>query len=167
MSSNNCFLLVIIFVVILSSCATSKNITFVKLNDIDSVIRIVNPDHNCGCNWGNKTYKLNTGGSFSKNNFIWQSIYVKNIHSVDILIDSKKIQDELVKFEPAFSGYNRFFLEYRILDSKQVDTLKKYRVIGTWFNFKTTCSGFQKDISAEKLVKKTSLQSFRKSLCKN
>ena len=166
MSPKNYFLLFCIYATIHSSCSSSKNYSIVKLNDIDSVIRIVNPDHNCGCNWGDKTYKLNTGGSFSENNFLWQSIYVKNIDSTDILNDSKKIRDQLQKFEPAFGRYNRFFLEYRILDTTQVDTSKKHRVIGTWFDFKNSCSGFLKNITAEKLVKKTSLQSFKKSLCK-
>ena len=167
MFKNIVFLLFLLFIIIFISCSPAKHTATVKLNDIDSVIRIINFDHNCGCNWGDKTYKLNTGGSFSKNNYFWQSIYVKNIDSINILNESKKIKDEIVKLESTFNMYNSFFLEYRVIDITNVDTTIKHKVIGTWYSFKNGCSGFKKDISAEKLVKKTSLKSFKKSLCKN
>ena len=166
MKRNDFLLLLLIFTLIFISCSSVKYTASVKLNDIDSVIRIINPTHNCGCNWGDKTYKIYTGKSFSKNNYFWQSNYVKSLDSVDILNDSKKIKDQILLLEPKLSQYNRFFLEYRIIDNSNADTSIKYKVIGTWYSFKNNCSGFVKDINAEKLVKKTALDSYNKKLCK-
>ncbi len=166
MVKNIIVLLLFLFVIFHVSCSPSKHTATVKLNDIDSVIRIVNVNHNCGCNWGDRTHKLYTGGSFSNNNYFWQSIYVKNIDSFDVSNGSRKIKEKILQLEPAFNEYNRFFLEYRILDNSNVDTSIKHKVIGTWFSFKNSCSGYIKDIDAKKLVKKTALNSYKSKLCK-
>ncbi len=158
--------LLLIAAIIQTSCSTANYSASVRLNDIDSVIRIVNPYHNCGCNWGDKKYKLYTGGTFSKYNYFWQANYVKNIDSINILNDSKNIKDQILKLEPAFNEYNRFFLEYRVADNTNPDSSIKYKVIGTWFSFKNTCSGFVKDINAKKLIQKSSVNSFKEKLCK-
>jgi hypothetical protein len=159
-------ILILIFVGTQISCSPAKHSATVKLNDLDSVIRMVNPNHNCGCNWGDKTIKLYTGGTFSKYDYFWQSNYVKNIDSIDILNDSKKIKDQILKLEPSFSEYNRFLLEYRIADNTNADTTIKYKVVGTWLSYKNGCSGFVKDMDAKKLVKKSAVNSFKEKLCK-
>jgi hypothetical protein len=151
---------------LIHSCSPAMHTATVKLNDLDSVIRMVNPNHNCGCNWGDKTYKLYTGGSFSKYNYFYDAVYLKSIDSFDILNDSKKIKDQILKLEPSFSEYNRFLLEYRIADNTNTDTTIKYKVVGTWLSYKNGCSGFVKDIDAKKLVKKSALNSFKETLCK-
>jgi hypothetical protein len=167
MVKNTLLILVTILAVgLIYSCSPAMHTATVKLNDLDSVIRIVNPNHNCGCNWGDKKYKLYTGGTFSKYNYFWQANYVKHIDSIDILNDSKKIKDQILKLEPTFNEYNRFFLEYRITDNTNIDTTIKYKVIGTWISYKNGCSGFVKDISAKKLEKKSALNSFKEKLCK-
>ena len=166
MSKNIFVLLVLIFVVVQISCSPAKYTSSVKLNDIDSVIRLVNPNHNCGCNWGDKTFKIYTGGSFAKNSYFYNSVYLKNIDSFNILNESKKIKDQLLKLDAAFNEYHRFFLEYRIPDNTNADTSIKHKVVGTWFSFKNSCSGFVKDIDAKKLSKKTALNSYKEKLCK-
>jgi len=156
----------LIFLLIQISCSPAKYTSSVKLNDIDSVIRIINPNHNCGCNWEDKTFKIYAAGSFAKNSYFYNSVYIKNIDSFDILKDSKKIKDQLVKLDPAFKDYSRFFLEYRIVDNTNADTSIKHKVVGTWFDFKNSCSGFVKDVDAKKLSKKTTLHSYKEKLCK-
>ncbi len=166
MVKNIIVLLLVLFMIIHVSCSPAKHTATVKLNDIDSAIRTINPNHNCGCNWGDRTFKLYTGGTFSKYNYFWSTNYVKNIDSINILSDSKKIKEEIIKLDPNFNEYNRFFLEYRIFDNTNADTSIKYKVVGTWFSFKNSCSGFVKNIDGKKLVKKTALDSYKKQLCK-
>ena len=155
-----------VFITFLISCSPAINRATVKINGIDSVIRTVNPNHNCGCNWGNKKYKLYTGGTFSKYNYFWLANYVKNTDSIDVLNDSQKIKNQLLKLEPEIKEINNFYLEYRLLETNQTDTTIKYKVLGTWFSFKNSCSGFIKDMNAKKLIKKIGSKSFKQNLCK-
>ncbi len=165
MAKNFICILSILCAMIYSSCSTSKNATAIKLNDIDSVIRIVNPDHNCGCNWGDKTFTPKTGGSFGQNNYFWQSVFVKSFDSINIFNQSNQIREQLVKLNPGFITYNRFFLEYRLLNPSK-DTSAEYKIIGTWYKLKNSCVGFIHDIDAKELVKRTNLISNQKKLCK-
>jgi hypothetical protein len=154
------------FLFLTTSCSFPKHTATVKINDLDSVIRIVNPNHNCKCNWGDKSFKLYSGGSFSKYSYFWQASHIQNVDSFDILNESKKIKDQIIKLEPTFNEYNRILLEYRTADNTNADTTIKYKVVGTWISYKNGCSGFVKDMNAKKLVKKSGLNSFKEKLCK-
>ncbi len=107
----NIFLFIYLFLsfFIFKSCNPSKNSIRVKLNDIDSVIRVVIPSHNCGCNWHDRKSNLYLPPLFKNNNYIWQAILVKSIDSVDVINDSKKVLQQLIKLDSRFSSLSRFF----------------------------------------------------------
>jgi hypothetical protein len=153
------------FLVIISSysCNTSKNSIQIKLNDIDSAIRVVIPSHNCGCNWQEKKSYLYLTPVFKIYGFSWQAIFIKNIDSVNVLDDSKKVFQELVKLDSRYTSFKRFFLEYRIPIKN--DTLN-YKAIGTWYHFDGYCDGYVSGVTAVELEKNTAQPKDRIKLCK-
>lgn len=154
---------IILFFVTISSCSTSKNIIQIKLNDIDSAIRIVIPSHNCGCNWQERKSNISIPTIFKKYNYVWQSIFIKSIDSVDLNNDSKKVLQQLVKLDSRFVDVKRFFLEYRI--PIENDTLN-YKAVGTWYHFEGYCDGYVSGITAKELEKNSAQINDRIKLCK-
>jgi hypothetical protein len=148
----------------LSACSTGKFTA--KINDMDSVIRIVNPDHNCGCDYGDKTMSYPLPKSDNANLYFWQAVYVKN-DEPEPLGQSKKIKAELVKLMPQLNRYRRIYLEYRKPGVNPSDTSLKYAVIGSAFFIKDKCEGFVKNIDAKQLIKKSHNKKFENSLCEN
>ena len=164
MTKNNIlFSLIIFFFVIISSCNTSKNSIQIRLNDIDSAIRIVIPSHNCGCNWEDKKSDLRIPTTFKKFGYAWSTIFIKNIDSIDVNKDSKKVWEQLVKLDSRYINFKRFFFEYRIWNNNDSSNNK---VLGTWFHFEDYCDGYVLGISALELQKNTSNILDRKKLCK-
>jgi hypothetical protein len=154
---------IILFFVTISSCSTSKNSIQIKLNDIDSAIRIVIPSHNCGCNWQERKSNISIPTIFTKYNYVWQAIFIKSLDSVDVNNDSKKVLQQLIKLDKRFADVKRLFLEYRI--PVENDTLN-YKAVGTWYHFEGYCDGYISKISAKELEKNTTQTKDRKKLCK-
>jgi hypothetical protein len=149
-------------ILIFSSCFSNRNTIKIKLNDIDSVIRIAIPTHNCGCNWQERKSKMFYPTILKKYGYAWQNIYVKNTDSVNFLTDSKNVYQELKKLDSRFGGYSRFFIEYKTLITKDSND---YKTIGTWYHFGSNCEGYISGISANELEKNTSLTKNRLKLC--
>ncbi len=164
MTKNNIlFSLIIAFCTGISSCNTSKNSIQIKLNDIDSAIRVVIPSHNCGCNWQDRKSNIYISPVFKKYGYVWQSISIKNIDSVDVNKDSKKVYEQLKKLDNKFANLKRFFLEYRVQD--KLDSTK-FNVVGTWYHFENYCDGYITGITATTLERNTAQIKDRIKLCK-
>jgi hypothetical protein len=157
------FTFIIFFFVTISSCNTSKNSIQIKLNDIDSAIRVVIPSHNCGCNWQEKKSNIYMLPILKKYGYAWQAIFVKNLDSVDVIKDSKKVLQQLIKLDNRYADFKRFFLEYRIPIKN--DTLN-YKAIGTWYHFENDCNGYISGIAVKELEKNTAQIKDRIKLCK-
>jgi hypothetical protein len=143
-------------------CSTGKFTA--KLNEIDSMIRKVNPDHNCGCDYGDRTISYPNPKNDNANLYFWQAVYIKK-DETDLSGQSRKIKDELVKLLPELSKYRRLYLEYRKPGLNPSDTSLKYTVIGSAFFIKDKCNGFVKDISAKQLIKKSHKKKYENDLC--
>ncbi len=154
--------LVFMYCVFVSACNISKHTIALKLNDIDSTIRTIIPKHNCGCDW--KEQKTNTFVSpiLKTYGYLFQTIYVKTIDSIDLMNDSKKVYLALQKLDNRIGRQKRFFLEYRI--PIENDT-SKANIIGTWFYFKGYCEGYVIGVSAKELEKNSIFQIDREKLC--
>ena len=153
------------FVVILAcapGCSTAKFTA--KINDIDSVIRIASPDHNCGCNYGERTMSYPEPKSDNANLYFWQAVYVTK-DEPDLTGQSKKVKAELVKFLPQLAKYRRVYLEYRKPGVNPSDTSIKYTVIGSAFFIKDKCEGFVENIDAKLLIKKSHNKKYENTLC--
>jgi len=148
----------------LPGCNTSK--FSARLNDIDSVIRIASPAHNCGCDYGERTMSYPEPKSDNANLYFWQAVYITK-DEPDLTGQSKKIKAELVKLMPQLNKYRRLYLEYRKPGVNPSDTAVKYTVIGSAFFIKDKCDGFLKDINAKQLIKKSHNKKFENDLCEN
>jgi hypothetical protein len=157
------FGIIIILFLLVSSCNTTKNSIQIKLNDIDSAIRVVIPSHNCGCNWQERKSNINIPTIFKKYNYVWQAIFIKSLDSVDVDNDSKKVLQQLIKLDNRFADVKRLFLEYRI--PIENDTLN-YKAVGTWYHFENYCDGYVSGITAKELEKNTAQINNRIKLCK-
>jgi hypothetical protein len=163
MKKNNIvYALIFIICAILFSCSTSKNSIQIKLNDIDSAIRVVIPSHNCGCNWQERKSNLYMIPFFKEYGYSWHTIFVKSIDSVDVIKDSKKVFQELIKLDGRYNNFKRFFLEYRVPLNN--DTLN-YQAVGTWFHLDGYCDGYISGIAIKQLERNTAQIIDRKKLC--
>jgi hypothetical protein len=162
--TKNTFLVsfIILFCTTIYSCSISKNTMQIKLRDIDSTIRTVIPKHNCGCDW--KEQKTNTFISpiLKTYGYLFQTIYVKTIDSIDLMNDSKKVYLALQKLDNHIGRQKRFFLEYKT--PIENDTTKA-NIIGTWFHFKSYCEGYVIGVSAKELEKNSVFKIDREKLC--
>ncbi len=161
----NTLLIIFAFVAMLStySCNTSKNSIKIKLNDIDSAIRIAIPSHNCGCNWQDRKSNIYMLPILKKYGYAWQAIFVKNLDSIDVINDSKKVFEQLKNLDNRYADFKRFFLEYRIPIKN--DSLN-YQAVGTWYHFENYCDGYVTGITVTTLEKNTAQIKDRIKLCK-
>ncbi|NOU39480.1 MAG: hypothetical protein HOO89_12270 [Ferruginibacter sp.] len=156
------FLSFIIIFFLLFGCKTSNNTFTVSRNSIDSTVKNVIQSHhkNCNCKGDVSTYY--NFKTFRKYSYSFQPVYIKNIDSVNIYDDSKKILKGLIQLDPHYGDFKRFFLEYYTF--KENDSLS-YKMVGTFYHMEGYCDGFIKGISAEALQKNTYNLSDRKKLC--
>ncbi len=153
--------LIIIFI-LLYSCKTSNNTFTVSRNSIDSTVKNIIQSHHKNCNCKGDVATYYNFKTFRKYSFAVQPVYIKDIDSVNIYDDSKKILIGLNQLDSHYGDFKRFFLEYYTF--KENDSLS-YKMVGTFYHMKGYCDGFIKGISANELQKNTYNLSDRKKLC--
>jgi hypothetical protein len=147
---------------LLFSCKTSKNSFTVSRSAIDSTVKSVIQSHHKNCNCKDDLITYHTSKTFSKYSYGRQQVFIKNIDSININNDSKKVLQSLVKLEPRLVEMKRFFLEYYTF--KERDSLS-YKMIGTFYHMEGYCDGFVYGLSTEVLQKNTYNLKDRKKLC--
>lgn len=134
---------------------------------VDSVIRRVVPEHNCGCKDNGKTLKLlNIKNGVTNNNFYWQIVYVKKESGTDYAAQAVKIKKELIMLIPAVKNYKRIFIEFRMNTTEKTDTVFSSANIGTAYFIANSCSGYAAGKTHEELMKATKIKNKINSFCK-
>jgi putative hemolysin len=151
-------------ILVCSSCMAPK--LSIPINDVDSVIRIVNPDHNCGCDYKGKTLKLPQPNKGKRNVYYWQTVYIKNYAGADLLQQAQKTKSELVRLIPELNYYRRIYLEFREPQVNNIDTIFRSDNIGVAYFLKDKCHGYKAATTAKQLIKKSHNKRFEASLCK-
>lgn len=156
-------LLVLFTTVFASRCAPKFTL---KFNDIDSAVRIVNSDHNCNCDYGDKSVSLYTSNNGKRNLYYWQAVYLKSVDGINFLSQARKTREHLIKLAPELGGYRRFYVEFRLNQTTATDTAFKWKNIGTAFFIKDKCNGYKAGANAKELIKQSHNKKFEAALCK-
>lgn len=158
------FILLFLFICIISfSCSPTKNTFFIKLNDLDSVIKKTIPSHGCNCkwNWGDKKVEL-YNPNFNNNMYGWASVFSSNMDTVEKVENSKKIFLDLINLNRNYDKYETFFIEYI---SPILGDSTKVNHVGTWFYIKNGCEGYAQGITKDSMITLTKDKEIRKKLC--
>ena len=108
--------LLIIICLVISSCNASKNLIQIKFSDLDSAIRTLIPSHHCGCTWKDEKTNIITPKIFKEFGYVWHTVYVRNMDSINTSTDSKKVYEQLKKIDNKYTDFKRFFLQYKVRD---------------------------------------------------
>ncbi len=139
----------------------------VKQFAIDSVVRRVVPEHNCGCEDNGKTVKLlNVKNGGGNNNYYWQIVYLKKESKTDYAAQAIKIKKELTNLVPTINNYRRVFIEFRLNTTRETDTAFSSVNIGTAYFISNSCNGFITGKTHEELMKATKPKNKITSFCK-
>lgn len=138
----------------------------VKQFDIDSAVRKVVPEHNCGCVDNGKSVKLfNVKDGVNNNAYYWQIVYVKKESSTDYEAQAIKIKKELISLVPTINNYKRVFIEFRINTTEKTDTVFSSTNIGTVYFIANSCNGFAAGKTHEEMLKATKTKNKINSFC--
>ncbi len=139
----------------------------VKQFDIDSAVRRVVPEHNCGCDDNGKSVKLlKVKDGVINNTYYWQIVYVKKESSTDYGAQAVKIKKELIRLVPTIKNYKRVFIEFRMNTTQETDTAFSSTNIGTAYFITNSCNGFAAGKTHEELLKDTKTKNKISSFCK-
>jgi hypothetical protein len=153
------------FVISFCGCALPKKVAEIPLNTVDSLVRNIVPQHNCGCNWDKKTTKLYEPGSFKNYSHFVLNVFITDSSTVDLLEQSKSIFKELKNYNVAFGNYARFAVSYYFVDTTKELQNRTYLPIGVWLQFNNGCNGLLKGIDSKKAIKQSFKKEFIKQFC--
>jgi hypothetical protein len=139
----------------------------VKQFAIDSAVRRVVPEHNCGCDDNGKLIKLlKVKEGVINNTYYWQIVYLKKESSTDYTAQAIKIKKELINLVPTIKNYKRVLIEFRMNTTQETDTAFSSTNIGTAYFIANACNGFAAGKTHEELLKATKTKNKINSFCK-
>jgi hypothetical protein len=154
-----------LFVISFWGCALPKKVAEIPLNTVDSLVRTIVPQHNCGCNWDKKTTKLYEPGSLKNYSSYVLNVFITDSSTVDLLEESKSIAKKLKNYNSAFSNYARFAVSYYFVDTAKGLQNRTYLTMGVWLQFNNGCNGLVKGIDSKKAIKQSFKKEFVKQFC--
>jgi hypothetical protein len=161
-----CFAGLFFCAALLCSCGVSK-IT-VQQNAIDSVIRKVEPAHNCNCDYTGKTVQVPEIKKWDVNNFYYwqQPVFVNSQSKTDYAAQAGKIKDELTTLIPTLKNYRMIFIEFRLNTTRETDTVFSSTNIGTAYFILNGCKGYSANKTNEYFIKSIKKRKDIIALCK-
>jgi hypothetical protein len=134
-----------------------------KVSQVDSVLKIVNRDHSCGCN-EDKDVKIRSTNKGKGKRYYYQAVVLKD--TIAIQETAEKTRAQLIKLMPELNFYKWIYLEIWRNTSTDRDTVLKAGRLGTAYYIKNRCTGYRPNKSAKDLIKKIYDKKFEASLCK-
>jgi hypothetical protein len=157
---------VLVFAIIIYSSSCVVPTFSVRYNDLDSVVRIVNPDHNCGCDYKDKSSKFYYSNNGKRNLYYWKTVYIKNPSEANLFQKAQKTRSELIKLVPELNNYRRFYIEFQEPTVNKIDTVFRFNIVGVAYFLSGRCNGYKPAITAKELIKKSHNKKYEASLCK-